>query len=113
MAVFAGRANLDTEQIRSLTSGASTDACWTSARDRVLVDVVDALCDDRDIDDRLWDRTAAELPPAQILDVIALCGWYHAVCFTARAARLQPERGAPRFADFPRRAVADDEPVAR
>lgn len=101
VAVFAGRANLDSDQIRSLTSGSGTDACWTSSRDRVLIDVVDALCDRHDIDDRLWDRMAAELPPAQVLDVIAVCGWYHAVCFTARAARLQPEPGTPRLADYP------------
>ena len=29
----------------------------------------------------------------------ALCGWYHAISFAARAARVPHEPGAPRFAD--------------
>jgi hypothetical protein len=29
-----------------------------------------------------------------------LCGWYHAISFTARAARVPLEEGAPRFSDY-------------
>jgi len=99
IAYFASRANLDAGQIQSLACGSSTDACWTSSRDRLLTDIVDSLCDRHDIDDRLWQRAGEELSHVQLLDVIALCGWYHAVCFTARAARLRPEPGTPRLAD--------------
>jgi hypothetical protein len=28
-----------------------------------------------------------------------LCGWYHAISFTANAARVEREKGAPQFAD--------------
>jgi hypothetical protein len=28
-----------------------------------------------------------------------LCGWYHAISFAARAARVELEPHAPRFAD--------------
>jgi hypothetical protein len=28
-----------------------------------------------------------------------LCGWYHAISFTANGARVAREDGAPRFAD--------------
>jgi len=34
-----------------------------------------------------------------VLDLIAMCGWYHAISFLARATRLPSERGAPRFTD--------------
>lgn len=30
-----------------------------------------------------------------------LCGWYHAISFTARATRLAPEPGTPRFREVP------------
>jgi len=29
-----------------------------------------------------------------------LCGWYHAISFAANGARVDPEPGAPRFADY-------------
>ena len=82
------------EQVQSLTSGASTDPCWAGergARDRVLVDAVDALHDRSDVDDALWARLTAELDDAQVLDLLMLCGFYHAVSYLANAARLAPE----------------------
>jgi alkylhydroperoxidase family enzyme len=98
--VFAEKAGLDAVQIRSLTHGTSGDACWTSERERVLIDLVDALCRDHDVDDTLWSRATRSFQDAELLDVIALTGWYHAVSFTARAVRLPLEPGAPRFTDY-------------
>ncbi len=94
---FAARANLTADQTRSLLTGTSSDPCWTSERDRVLIDIVDALCLDHDIDEALWARASAELDDPQLLDALVLCGWYHAVCFVATATRLEPEPGAARF----------------
>jgi alkylhydroperoxidase family enzyme len=97
---FAARAELTVEQTRSLPVGASSDPCWTSERDRVLIDVVDALCFGHDVDEALWARASTELDAPQLLDAMVLCGWYHAVCFVATATRLEPEPGAARFAAF-------------
>ena len=47
----------------------------------------------------LWGRLSAELTDAQLLDVLMLCGWYHAISFTANGAKVKLEEGAPRFAD--------------
>ncbi|MFD3533022.1 carboxymuconolactone decarboxylase family protein [Streptomyces sp. NPDC058664] len=101
VARFASRAALTDAQIASLTHGSSADPCWTAERDRLLVDAADALHAGHDIDDDLWERLAAEFDPAQILDLLMLCGWYHAISYTARAVRLPGEPGAPRFRDFP------------
>jgi alkylhydroperoxidase family enzyme len=98
IAFFAERAQLETGQIQSLSGGSSKDACWTSERDRILVDIVDALCERHDLDDSLWNRAAAIFSDAQLLDILALCGWYHAVSFTARATRLRQEPGTPDLA---------------
>ncbi|AXK37246.1 carboxymuconolactone decarboxylase family protein [Streptomyces armeniacus] len=100
VAVFAERAGLDAEQIRSLTHGAHTDACWTDPRDRLLVELTDALHAGSDVPDELWGRLAGEFAPEQLLDLLTLCGWYHAVSFLARATRLPLEPEAPRFTDY-------------
>ena len=81
----------------SLTSGASTDACWTDERDRVLVGR----------GRRAARRAATSTTPcgrgspralddAQVLDLLVLCGFYHAVSYLANVARLEPEPFAAR-----------------
>ncbi|WP_407555081.1 carboxymuconolactone decarboxylase family protein [Streptomyces sp. Pv4-95] len=103
---FAARADLTAAQIGSLTHGTSTDTCWTAERDRLLLDATDALHTDHDIDDELWTRLSAEFTREQLLDLFMLCGWYHAISFTARAARLASEPDTPRFRDFQPPGVA-------
>jgi alkylhydroperoxidase family enzyme len=96
---FADRVGFTPAQVTSLTHGRSDDDCWTETRERLLLRAVDALHDTADVDDELWDVLAAAFTDAEILDVLFLCGWYHAISFTARAARVELEPGAPRFAD--------------
>jgi len=98
VAFFAERAALSPEQVASLAHGDHRDPCWETGRDRLLIRLVDALHDENDVDDELWAELAAELTEAQILDLLLLCGWYHAISFTARAARVPLEPWAPTFA---------------
>lgn len=102
VAFFAEKVRLDSEQVRSLTHGGADDPCWTAERDRLLVRAVDSLCDRRDIDDALWAALRAEFDEREILDLTMLCGWYHAISFTARAARVPLEAGSPTFAGIGR-----------
>ncbi|KUL31025.1 carboxymuconolactone decarboxylase family protein [Actinoplanes awajinensis] len=97
--VFADRAGLTRSEIASLTHGHADDSCWSAGRERVLIQVADALHDASDISDELWDSARAVLDEPQLLDLLMLCGWYHAVSFAARATRVDLEPGAPRFAD--------------
>jgi hypothetical protein len=94
---FAERVGLDDTQIASLTTGTADDACWGAERDRLLIRAVDALHDEADIDDDLWQALSVELNAANLLDLLFLCGWYHAISFVARAARVPLEAGAPTF----------------
>lgn len=96
---FADRVALTPEQVTSVTHGTGDDPCW-SRRDALLVRAADALHDASDIDDRLWCELADELSEAELLDLLLLCGWYHAISYVARGARVEPEPGAPRFADY-------------
>ena len=97
VAYFARRAGLSSAQVTSLTSGGAADTCWTSSRDRLLIDAVDALHDHADIEDDLWHLLAVEFSHEQLLDLLMLTGWYHAISFTSTAARVAPENWAPRF----------------
>lgn len=97
VAFFAERVGLSTEQIASLTSGSPGDNCWSDRQERLLIRAVDALHDDNDILDSLWQELATEFSEANLLDLLLLCGWYHAISFVARAARVPLEAGAPRF----------------
>ncbi|WP_037622105.1 carboxymuconolactone decarboxylase family protein [Streptomyces aureus] len=100
MMTFAERVGLTREQAASLAHGGPADECWTSERERLLILAVDALHERSDIDDALWTRLVPVFDEVQLLDLLLLCGWYHAVSFAARAARVPNEPGAPGFADF-------------
>lgn len=99
VAFFASRAGLSGEQITSLTHGTAADPCWTGERDRLLIEAADALHDTADIGASLWRRLDRVLRREQLLDLLMLAGWYHAISFTANAARVGCEDGAPRFTD--------------
>lgn len=98
VAFFAERAALSSEQVSSLTHGDPGDPCWDD-RDRLLIEAVDTLHASSDISDGLWSKLVNEFSVAQLLDLLMLCGWYHAISFTANGARVPLEAGAPRFAD--------------
>jgi alkylhydroperoxidase family enzyme len=100
VAVFAERAGLSPEQIRSLVYGSSADDCWTAQRDRLLVDLADQLHTESDVDDALWAELSDCFTREQLLDLLALCGWFHTISFLTRGARIEPEPGLPSFADI-------------
>jgi alkylhydroperoxidase family enzyme len=109
IAFFADRVALSPGQITSLTHGDATDPCWTTDRERLLIRTVDQLHTGNDLTGELWDALAAEFTQPQLIDLIALCGWYHAISFLARGMRVEPEPGTPRFADVaPARRPGED-----
>ncbi|WP_344775062.1 carboxylating nicotinate-nucleotide diphosphorylase [Nocardioides panacisoli] len=94
---FADRAGLSSDQVTSLTHGSPDDSCWSSARDRLLVRAADALHDDSSISESLWELLAVEFDETELLDILLLCGWYHAISFAANAAGVPLEPHAPTF----------------
>lgn len=99
VAFFAERAGFTAEQTTSLAHGGADDPCWTDDRDRSLIAAVDSLHDHADIDDELWGHLGAHFDDAQLLDLLLLTGWYHAISYVARGARVELEPGAPRFSE--------------
>ncbi len=100
VAFFAERTKLDHAQIASLTHGTPHDPCWTDTREQALIAVVDSLHDDADIDDETYAQLSAVFTEAEILDVLMLSGWYHAISYAANGARVALEDSAPRFSDY-------------
>jgi alkylhydroperoxidase family enzyme len=99
VAFFADRVGLTAAQLTSITHGEPTDPCWTEERERLLLEVVDALHERAELDDVLWERVHAVFTDAEVLDLLMLTGWYHAISFAANGARVALEPDAPRFTD--------------
>jgi alkylhydroperoxidase family enzyme len=98
VALFGERAQLTEQQTCSLVSGGAADPCWSTERDRLLIRAVDMLHETSDLDDDLWTALSAELDDDALLDLLMLCGWYHAISFAANGARVALEDFAPTFA---------------
>jgi hypothetical protein len=69
------------------------------AREPLLIVACDELHDRGDLGDGTWERLRAHFGPDELVDLLMLIGWYHAISWFARAARVDLEPFAPRFAD--------------
>lgn len=96
VALFAKAAGLSPSDIDATLASGPAEAALP-AGDLVLLRAVDALHDTATIPDGLWQELAQHYDPAQILEIIALAGNYHAVSFLANAAKVELEAFAPRF----------------
>lgn len=92
VAVFAEKAGLDAEQLASLATGRPEDECW-NASDRAVIAAVDELHATFDLSDRTWSDLVAASSEDAALEVVLLCGWYHAISFAVRSLRLPLEPG--------------------
>ena len=90
VAFFAERVGLTSEQVRATARGDGGDPAW-SPEEQLLVRLVDELHDTAQISDDLWAALAAAFSVEQILELIALVGFYHTVSFFANGLRLPPE----------------------
>src|SRR5438552_6150002 len=82
VAFFAQRVGLTPEQLRATVHGGGDDATW-SDDERLLVRMVDELHDSASLSEEVWDDLSATFSVEQILELIALVGFYHTVSFLA------------------------------
>jgi alkylhydroperoxidase family enzyme len=95
-ALFAERVKFSAEQIAAIVKGSADDAAWEPA-EQALLALVDDLVDHRTIADATWQQVRAHFDDAQILEAIALVGYYHTISFLCRGLELAPESFAARF----------------
>lgn len=96
---FAERAGLSPDQVASLTKGDALDECWADHDDKAVLRAIDALHVSHDLSDAEWDPLHAALGDEAVIDLLLLCGWYHAISYVARAVRLPLEPDGPTFAE--------------
>ena len=96
IAFFAEASALTPVQIEATVQRGADDPCW-SAREALLIRMVDALHDDATIDDLLWAKLRKEFSEEQLIELIVLTGFYHMVSFVTNGLHLPLEDGAARF----------------
>lgn len=91
---FAAALGLDEAWLAATVRGAPQDF---DERQGLLVALVDELHDAATVSDSLWARLAAIWDEEQLLELLALVGFYHLVAFICNGARVPLEPWAARF----------------
>jgi 4-carboxymuconolactone decarboxylase len=92
---FAASAGLDDERVRATVARAPGDL--GDAPDDLLLRFADELHDTSTISDGLWAAMKGQWSDAQLLEMIAIAGFYHLISYTVNAARIEREPWAARF----------------
>lgn len=66
-------------------------------RDRLLVQMVDELHDSATVGDALWPQLAATWSGPQLIELLMLAGWYHAISYVCNATRVPLESWGARW----------------
>jgi alkylhydroperoxidase family enzyme len=96
IALFAERIGFTPDHLAVIAAGPSEAACWTP-EEQALIALVDDLVDRRAIVAETWTQLAAHFDEAQILEAIALVGYYHTISFLCIGLELPLESYAARF----------------
>lgn len=93
---FGQMAGLTQDTINATVTAISDDAIW-SVRESLLIQMVDELHDTATVSDDLWRSLAQHYTDAQLIELLTVAGFYHAISFVANAARVPLEKWATRF----------------
>lgn len=96
VAAFAEAAGFSAGQSRAIADPAADLAVLTE-RDRLLVRMVDELHEGSDVSDALWSDLAAHWTHPQLVELLMLAGWYRAISYVCRAARVPLETWGARL----------------
>jgi alkylhydroperoxidase family enzyme len=96
IALFAERVGFTAEHVAATVAGLGDAACWTP-EEQALIALVDDLVDRRAILPATWTQLAMHFDKTQILEAIALVGYYHTISFLCVGLELPLESYAARF----------------
>ena len=94
---YGARAGLSPAQLEATRTGDAGAPVWNE-REALLVRLVDELHDTARVSDDLWAALAGHWTEPQLLELLLLAGWYHAISFVGNGARVELEEWAARFA---------------
>lgn len=89
-ALFAGPAGLSPEQVAATRLENPLGPDWGSD-DLTVLDTADALYAQGDLTDGQWRELSAVFDAPQIIELLALAGYYRSIALFCRTLRLQPE----------------------
>jgi alkylhydroperoxidase family enzyme len=93
---FGAPVGLDPEQLASTVHGDPGDACW-DAEQACVLRLADELHATSTLSDGLWEALRARFDDGQIIELLAIAGWYHLIAYLCNALRVEFEEWAPRF----------------
>ena len=96
VAAFAQAAGFSAAQVAAITDPQADDAVLEE-RDRLLVRLVDELHDTATVGDALWPELATHWSAPQLVELLVLAGWYHAISYVCNGARVPLEPWAARW----------------
>lgn len=96
VSAFAAHVGLSLTQVAATRLAPADAKCW-DADEQVLLHAVDQLCDSGHLAANTHAAFQSQWNVEQQLEILALCGNYHTICFVANTAELEPEAFAARF----------------
>jgi alkylhydroperoxidase family enzyme len=101
IAFFGPRIGLTVEEVRDLCAE-DPDVTVFSARERLILELCDELHATATVADALWTALASEWSPEQLVELVILSGYYHAIAFATNTFRLPLESFGARFPTAPK-----------
>ena len=95
-ALFGKRVGFGEAELAATVHGPADAACW-AADEQALIALVDDLVDHRTIRDTTWQAVQKHFDEAQLLEAIAIVGFYHTISFLCRGLKLPLESYGTRF----------------
>lgn len=92
IAYFADKVGLTEEQVASLGGRGAADACWVDPVEKHALTMADELHSTHDVSDQTWAQLVGATSDQVALELVLLCGWYHAISLAVKALRLPPEQ---------------------
>ena len=96
VAIFSQAAGPTEEQVAATRLGDHHSGCWNE-EERILIQSIDELCSNGKILPDTYTRFSRIWSIEQQLEIMALCGNYHTICFVANTASLEGEAFGSKF----------------
>ncbi len=96
VALFGKRVGLGEAEVAALVHGPADAPCW-SADEQALIALIDDLVDHHTILDVSWQAASKHFDETQLIEAIAIVGFYHTISFLCRGLSLPLESYGARF----------------
>lgn len=106
---YPPKLGITAETVRATLRAGPEDPVW-SPREALIVRLADQLHETSRVSSDLWEELAAEWSEPQLLELLLIAGFYHAVAYTVNALELPPEEWAARFPEAERSGSSGLEP---